>query len=198
MLAVPAYVAGNLVRPFSESLGAALEGIFYPPVAEVFLGFPASRVERPLDGFGYLIPAKEKRRILGTIWSSALFPGRAPEGCVALTTFVGGARQPLIAGMDDDAMTGIVVSELRSLMGVRGDPVYAKIVRWEKAIPQYNLGHLALVEEIRGFERRVPGLYLCGNYRGGIAVGDCLVSGEGLARRIAGEMRNHTRMKVQT
>jgi oxygen-dependent protoporphyrinogen oxidase len=189
VLAVPAYIAGELVRPFSESAGAALDRIFYPPVAEVFLGFPASRVGRPLDGFGYLIPAKEKRKILGTIWSSALFPGRAPAGHVALTTFVGGAREPSLTGIDDTALTGIVASELRSLMGVTGDPVYAKIIRWEKAIPQYNLGHPALVEEIRDLERRVPGLYLCGNYRGGIALGDCLMSGESLARRIAGDVR---------
>jgi oxygen-dependent protoporphyrinogen oxidase len=96
----------------------------------------------------------------------------------------------LVAGLGDNALTEIVASEIRSLMAVHGDPVYAKIIRWEKAIPQYNLGHLALVEEIGGLERRVPGLYLCGNYRGGIAVGDCLASGERLARRIAGEMRN--------
>jgi oxygen-dependent protoporphyrinogen oxidase len=189
VLAVPAYIAGNLVRPFSESLGDALGRIFYPPVAEVFFGFPESRVGRPLDGFGYLIPEKEKRKILGTIWSSALFPGRAPAGHVALTTFVGGARQPLVAGLDDRDLTRTVVLELRSLMGVTGDPVYANIIRWEKAIPQYNLGHLALMDRIRGLERQVPGLYLCGNYRGGIAVGDCLMSGESLARRIAGEMR---------
>ncbi|HEX7572320.1 MAG TPA: protoporphyrinogen oxidase [Bacteroidota bacterium] len=189
VLAVPAYIAGDFVRPFSASLGAALERIFYPPVAEVFLGFPDSQVGRPLDGFGYLIPEKEKRKILGTIWSSVLFPGRAPAGHVALTTFVGGARQPLLAGLDDRDLIRTVASELRSLMGVTGDPVYAKIIRWEKAIPQYNLGHLALVEEIRVLERQVPGLYLCGNYRGGIAVGDCLMSGESLARRIAGEMQ---------
>ncbi len=190
VLAVPAYIAESFVRPFSGSLAAALGRIFYPPVAEVFLGFPASAMGRPLDGFGFLIPAKEKRKILGTIWSSALFPGRAPAGHVALTTFVGGSRQPLLAGLDDGELAGTVVSELRSLMGVQGDPVYAKIIRWEKAIPQYGLGHLELVEEIRTLERNVPGLYLCGNYRGGIAVGDCLTSGEGLARRIAGEMRN--------
>ena len=188
VLAVPAYIAGDFIRPFSESLGDALGGIFYPPVAEVFLGFPDSQVGRPLDGFGYLIPEKEKRKILGTIWTSALFPGRAPEGHVALTTFVGGARQPSLARLDDRDLTRTVVSELRSLMGVTGDPVYANIIRWEKAIPQYNLGHLSLVEEIRGLERQVPGLYLCGNYRGGIAVGDCLMSGERLAGRIAGEM----------
>jgi oxygen-dependent protoporphyrinogen oxidase len=189
VLAVPAYIAGNFVRPYSESVAAALERIVYPPVAEVFLGFPASRMGRPLDGFGYLIPEKEKRNILGTIWSSALFPGRAPAGHVALTTFVGGARQPSLAGLDDSSLTGTVVSELRSLMGVRGDPVYAKIIRWEKAIPQYALGHLALMEEVGGLERRVPGLYMCGNYRGGISVGDCLMTGAQLARRIAGEVR---------
>jgi oxygen-dependent protoporphyrinogen oxidase len=189
VLAVPAYIAANFVRPFSESLGEALGRIFYPPVTEVFLGFPGSAIRRPLDGFGYLIPEKEKRKILGTIWSSALFPGRAPAGHVALTTFVGGARQPLLAGLDDRDLTRTVASELRSLMGITGDPVYANIIRWEKAIPQYNLGHLALVEEIRGLERQVPGLYLCGNYRGGISVGDCLMSAESLARRIAGELR---------
>ena len=187
VLAVPAYIAGDFVRPMSESLGTALGRIFYPPVAQVFLGFPASAMGRPLDGFGYLIPAKEQREILGTIWSSALFPGRAPGGHVALTTFVGGTRQPSLAALDDRELTGTVARELRSLMGVRGDPVYAKIIRWGKAIPQYNLGHLALMEEIEGVEREVPGLYLCGNYRGGIAVGDCLMSGERLARRIAGE-----------
>jgi oxygen-dependent protoporphyrinogen oxidase len=187
VLAVPAYIAENFVRPFSDSLAAALGRIFYPPVAEVFLGFPASAMGRPLDGFGYLIPAKEQRKILGTIWSSALFPGRAPEGHVALTTFVGGARQPALAGLDDRELIGTVASELRSLMAVRGDPVYARIIRWEKAIPQYNLGHLALMDRIGSLERDVRGFYLCGNYRGGIAVGDCLTSGERLAGRIAGE-----------
>jgi protoporphyrinogen/coproporphyrinogen III oxidase len=174
----------------SRALGVALGRIEYPPVAEVFLGFPASSVGRPLDGFGYLIPANEKRNILGTIWSSALFPGRAPAGHVALTTFVGGTRQPSIAALEESELTGVVVSELRSLMGVRGDPVYTKIIRWEKAIPQYHLGHLALMEEIRGLEREVPGLYLCGNYRGGIAVGDCLISGEALARRIGADVQS--------
>ena len=185
VIAVPAYIAANFVRPFSEPLAGALGRISYPPVAEVFLGFPVSAMGRPLDGFGYLVPAREQRSILGTIWSSALFPGRAPAGYVALTTFVGGARQPLIAGLDDGELRRTVGAELRSLMGVKGDPVYVKIVRWEKAIPQYTLGHLELMERIGEIERQVRGLYLCGNYRGGIAVGDCLASGESLARRIA-------------
>jgi len=184
VIAVPAYSAEKFLRPFSATVADALGGIYYPPVSEVFLGFPSSAPGRPLDGFGYLIPEKENRKILGTIWSSALFPGRAPAGHVALTTFVGGARQPLLAALDDRDLTATVVSELRLLMGVKGEPSYAKIIRWERAIPQYALGHLALVERIGALERDVPGLYLCGNYRGGIAVGDCIASGEKLARRI--------------
>jgi oxygen-dependent protoporphyrinogen oxidase len=186
VLAVPAYAAGELIRPFSAPLADALGRIFYPPVTEVFLGFPSSRVSRPLDGFGFLVPGREKRNILGTIWTSALFPGRAPEGHVALTTFVGGSRQPSLAGRDDGELARMVSAELRALMGVRGDPVYAKIVRWQKAIPQYTLGHLALMAELGEFESRMRGLYFGGNYRGGIAVGDCLTAGESLARRIAG------------
>lgn len=189
VLAVPAYVAENFLRPFSAPLAGAFARVYYPPVAEVFLGYPASAMGRPLDGFGFLIPEKEHRRILGTIWSSALFPGRAPQGHVALTTFVGGSRQPLLAGLDDGALTDLVGGELRSLMGIRGDPSYVKIMRWEKAIPQYAPGHLGFVEEISALEKNVPGLYLCGNYRGGISVGDCLMSGEKLARRIAEDIR---------
>jgi protoporphyrinogen/coproporphyrinogen III oxidase len=185
VLAVPAYVAEKFIRAFSSSLSSGLARILYPPVTEVFLGYPLSALGRPLDGFGYLIPAREQRKILGTIWSSALFPGRAPEGHAALTTFVGGARQPALAGMGDDALAEMVAGEIRSLMAVRGDPVYTRIIRWEKAIPQYAMGHPALMEEIGAFEKQVRGLYLGGNYRGGIAVGDCLISGERLARRIA-------------
>ncbi len=192
VLAVPAYVAEDFIRPFSDSIADGLARVYYPPVAEVFLGYHESAMGRPLDGFGFLIPEKERRKILGTIWSSALFPGRAPQGHAALTTFVGGSRQPSLAGLDDGALTDLVAGELRSLMGIRGEPAYVKIVRWDKAIPQYAPGHLGFVEEISAFEKNVPGLYLCGNYRGGIAVGDCLMSGEKLARRIAEDIRIHS------
>jgi len=200
VMAVPAYVAGELIRPFSPALAESLGRMYYPPVTEVFLGFPSSSMGRPLDGFGFLVPEREKRNILGTIWTSALFPGRAPAGHVALTTFVGGSRQPSLAGLDDGEIAGMVSAELRALMGVRGDPVYAKVVRWQKAIPQYTLGHLALMAELGEFEARTRGLYFGGNYRGGIAVGDCLTAGESLARRIGASSweESFTSVKVQS
>jgi oxygen-dependent protoporphyrinogen oxidase len=186
ILAVPAHAAERLVRPMSAAAADVLHAIEYPPVAEVFLGYPGEAMTRPLDGFGYLIPAKEGRNTLGTIWSSSLFPGRAPDGHVALTTFVGGARQPALAQRDDGDLVRLVTDDVRSIMGVRGSPVYTRVTRWERAIPQYNLGYLAAVEEISALEAAVPGLYFCSNFRGGIAVGDCVISGELTARRIAG------------
>jgi oxygen-dependent protoporphyrinogen oxidase len=186
ILAVPAAAAARLIRGLDSALSSAMEGVYYPPVAEVFLGYAAGAMTRPLDGFGYLIPAKEKRQILGTIWSSSLFPGRAPAGHVALTTFVGGSRQPDLAVRPDAEIAASVASELESIMGVAGAPVYTKVFRWDRAIPQYNLGYLDFIGRIAALEERNPGLFLCANYRGGISVGDCVMSGEKTARRIAG------------
>ncbi len=184
VLSVPAAAAAALLRPMAEQLAGLLLAVSYPPVAQVFLGFGREQVHRVLDGFGFLIPAKERRRILGTIWSSTLFPGRAPGDGVALTTFVGGARQPDLAREPDERLTATVTEELRTLMGIAGKPRIAHVTRWERAIPQYNLGYQKLLDAIDAFERSVPGLWLCANYRGGIAVGDCVMSGERTAGRV--------------
>ena len=185
VLAVPSHVASTLVGPSSEKLAGMLNGIYYPPVAEVFLGFRAGQISRPLDGFGFLVPAKERRKILGTIWSSSIFPARAPGGLVALTTFVGGSRQPELVQYDDKDLVSLVSSELQSIMNIAGSPAYTRIFRWAKAIPQYNLGYQRVLDEIDRFERDMPGLFFCANYRGGIAVGDCVMSGKRIAERIA-------------
>ncbi len=187
VLSVPAAAASRLIRAFSAPLAEKLQAVYYPPVAEVFLGYRLDQMTRPLDGFGFLIPAKEKREILGTIWSSAIFTNRAPAGHVALTSFVGGSRQPEILDRDDDRLLETVKSELRAIMGVQGDPVLSRVFRWERAIPQYNLGYGEIVDEINRTEEKHPGLFFCSNYRGGIAVGDCVMNGE----KIAGRIRTH-------
>ena len=182
--AVPSFVAASLLAPFSRSLTEGLRSIYYPPVTEVFLGFHSSQRSIPLDGFGFLVPAKEHRRILGTIWSSSLFSARAPEGHVALTTFVGGSRQPELADLKDSELQDLVTGELQSIMHITGPPVFTKIIRWTKAIPQYNLGYHEITGAIDQFELEHPGLFICSNYRGGIAVGDCVMSGEKIASRV--------------
>ncbi|HUI11006.1 MAG TPA: protoporphyrinogen oxidase [Bacteroidota bacterium] len=193
VLALPAYAARELVRPFAADAADVLGRIAYPPVAEVFLGYPLGSIGRPLDGFGFLVPARERRSILGTIWSSALFAGRAPAGHAALTTFVGGSRQPALALLDDEALTAAVRRDLREIMDVRGEPVYRSIRRWERAIPQYAVGHLDLMDVLSRCEERLGGLYFSGNYRGGIALGDCLIAADALARRVAAGLKNTTR-----
>jgi oxygen-dependent protoporphyrinogen oxidase len=184
VLATPAVPAADLLEALDRAAARVIRGIEYPPVAEVFLGFRKEQLGRELDGFGFLVPAIEKRRILGTIWSSALFEGRAPEGHVALTTFVGGSRQPALAASNESELVEMVVTELRSLMGVTGHPVFTHVATWERAIPQYTMGYQAVVNAVDGLERDHPGLFVCSNYRGGIAVGDCVMSGERIARRV--------------
>jgi oxygen-dependent protoporphyrinogen oxidase len=190
--AIPSALTAKLLAPMDKELCADLEGIPYPPVAEVFLGFKKADIGRKLDGFGFLIPAVERRSILGTIWSSALFPGRAPDGYEALTTFVGGSRQPELAGQTDERMIESVVRELSQIMGVRGAPVFARVTRWQRAIPQYVLGHLELMAKVGRLEHRVPGLFVSGNFRGGISVGDCVISSERIAAQVIDHLRRNT------
>jgi oxygen-dependent protoporphyrinogen oxidase len=184
VLSIPAHAAARAVAPLLPALAGTLEGIVYPPVTEVFLGFRRGAFAQPLDGFGFLVPAVERRRILGTIWSSALFPERAPEGHDALTTFVGGARQPGLALLGDEEIIAAVTKELNSVLRGSAAPVFARVFRWEKAIPQYLLGYGKVVGEIEAAERSHPGLHFCSNYRGGIAVGDCVMSAHRTAERV--------------
>ncbi len=185
ILAVPAIRAAALIESFAPGAAAMLRTIYYPPVAQVFLGYQSSAIPHSLNGFGYLIPAVEHRSILGTIWSSSLFPNRAPGGCVALTSFVGGARQPEVLGKTDEELVTLTHGEIVSLLGARALPIYQKVIRWANAIPQYNMGYARIMEAIDKTEADHPGLFFCANYRGGIAVGDCLMSGQRMARRVS-------------
>lgn len=183
--AVPAFSVPRL--PWPDALRDHL-GVFnrveYPPVSVVTLGFRRASVAHPLDGFGVLVPAAEHRRILGTIFSSSLFPGRSPEGDVLLTTFVGGARQPDLASLPDDALVDLVRDDLSALLGVQGEPVFRRVIRWPRAIPQYNLGHGEIISPLEKLEAAHPGLHFVGNYRGGIAAGQCIRNGLRLAEEI--------------
>lgn len=184
VLAVPSYAAANIIKPIDPELKKVLSSIYYPPVAELVTGYKIEKVKRELDGFGYLIPAKEKRKILGTIWSSAMYAGRAPVGYVSFTTFVGGSRNPELLKNNDDKILDFTNSELKSIIGIDGSPDFVKIIRWDKAIPQYNLGYYKTIEAIERFEQNFPGAFVCSNYRGGISVGDCVMSADKTVRNI--------------
>jgi protoporphyrinogen/coproporphyrinogen III oxidase len=158
--------------------------VHYPPVASVVLGFRRADVAHPLDGFGMLIPRLEEFRILGSIFSSSLFPNRAPAGHVTLTSYVGGTRSPELARESAEELCQIVYEDLRVLLGIRGKPSFKHHVLYPKAIPQYELGYGQFRNLMAETEIGAPGLFLAGHYRDGISISDCIVSGEQVAERI--------------
>lgn len=188
LIATPAGAAAQLVKPLAARAASAMEQIPYPPVASVASAHARADVAHALDGFGFLVPKKEKRRVLGTIFSSTLFDNRCPQDMVLLTTFVGGMRQPELAQQEESSIAALVEEELRSLLGVRTAPERIWVNRWEHAIPQYTIEHLDRVSAIEDAERALPGLFLYANYRGGISVADCIKSSRAAADRIAGHL----------
>lgn len=161
-----------------------LSEIRYPPVASIVLGFRREDVAHPLDGFGMLIPKIEGFKILGTIFSSSLFPNRAPAGCVALTTYVGGERYPELASRTADELVALTCDDLRVLLGVKGKPVFQHCVHYPRAIPQYNVGYGRYRELMSAAETKAPGLFLAGHYRDGVSLSDSIVSGCNVAERV--------------
>lgn len=184
LLTVPSHQYSGLPAELFSPLLPVLEQIYYPPVSMVFFGYRDNPANRPLDGFGFLIPSKENRQILGTIWSSTIFSRRAPAGGTALTTFVGGSRQPEKAQLPEAEQVELVKSDLADLLGIKRQPDLVEIKAWSKAIPQYKVGHEQIISKIEQFEDENPGLYLSGNFRGGISVADCIKQAKAMTERI--------------
>jgi len=183
VLAVPAYEAPRLIEPLAPATAAALGEIVYPPVASVVSAFRRADVAHPLDGFGFLAPKKEQPLVLGTLFSSSMFSGRAPDGVVVLTSFVGGRRNPALAQDEPPQIAAIVRSALQVYLGA-GAPQWQEVTRWPRAIPQYTFGHLQRIATVESAEQALPGLFFCCNYRGGVSVGDCIKSAHAIAERI--------------
>ena len=189
VLALPAYAAATLSAAFAPRAAAALGAIPYPPVAVVASGYRKGAIARGLDGFGFLVPQREGRRILGTIFSSTLFAGRAPDGFDLLTTFIGGMRQPALAQGSETEIAEAVQAEHAGILGAPPRAEFVQVRRWPRAIPQYTLGHLARMAQIEDAERDLPGLFFCANYRGGVSIGDCIRAADGIAERAGAFLR---------
>lgn len=177
----------DLDIPGGERL-STLSTIVHPPVAVLALGFRREQIAHPLDGFGFLTPEVERRRVLGVIFSSTLFPDRAPEDHVLLTAFVGGTRDSDFVQSDVQTLTARVLDDLRNLLGTRGEPTFRAVQIWPKAIPQYVLGYGRFKDIADQMERANPGLVLAGTYRDGIALGDAMRSGEQAASRVSAHL----------
>lgn len=168
---------------------AKFSSIRYPPVASVVLGFRQEDVAHPCEGFGMLIPRTEGFKILGTIFSSSLFPNRAPAGHLTLTSYIGGERYPDLASKPADELYAITCDDLRVLLGIRGRPTFKHCVYYPKAIPQYNLGYGRYRELMTEIENKAPGLFLAGHYRDGISLSDSMVSGCKVADRVGEHLK---------
>lgn len=175
-----AYDQLDLVNDGPIDVGFMRE-IHYPWLSILTLGFEASQVEHPLDGFGMLAPRCENLDILGALFTSTLFPNRAPAGHVTLACFVGGARRPDLALLDESERLDRTLGSLSSVLGVRGRPVFVEQTSWPRAIPQYEVGYGRLLAQMSAIEHANPGLVFAGNLRGRVAVPDLIASGTELA-----------------
>lgn len=184
VLAVPAYAAARIIDGGAADAVQALEAIVYPPVASVAGCYRRADVRHPLDGFGFLAPRKESPPILGCLFSSSMFDGRADAATVLLTTFVGGVRSAPRALQDEQEIAAGVAQALGAYLGA-AKPLWQVVTRWRQAIPQYTRGHLQRVACVERLEAAQPGLRFCANWRGGISVADCIKSAHATADAVA-------------
>ncbi len=184
VLALPAYASADLVRPHDPALADALAAIVYASSAIVTLGYARRQIRHPLDGFGFVVPAIERRRLIAGSFSSVKYAGRAPAGQVLLRAFVGGALAEALATLPDAELVALAEAELGALLGVDGAPSLVRIARHVRAMPQYHLGHLTRVTAIEEAVGRCAGLALAGNAYRGVGVPDCIHSGEEAVDRL--------------
>jgi oxygen-dependent protoporphyrinogen oxidase len=170
-----------VLQPFSE--------IRYPPVASVVLGFKRQDVQHPCEGFGMLIPRVEGFKILGAIFSSSLFPNRAPAGHVTLTSYVGGERQPSLASLPAAELVALVREDLGKILGATGVPTFQHTMVYPRAIPQYNVGYGRYRELMTAVENNAPGFFLAGHYRDGVSLSDSIVSGFNIVSRVENHLK---------
>jgi oxygen-dependent protoporphyrinogen oxidase len=192
IVAAPAYAAADMLAASDSGLAALLRRIEYASTAVVVSGHALADVRHPLDAFGLVVPAVEQRKILAVSFTSRKFPGRAPAGRVLLRTFVGGAMQPDLFDLPDVDMVNLARRELEEILGVNWRPDFATVAWHARAMPQYHVGHLRLVEEIEAAATRHPRLFLAGNAFHGVGLPDCIQSGEQAAERAVAALRSNT------
>lgn len=176
ILAVPAYVAADLVEPFLPPLARLQRKIRYVSTATISLGYRRADVidQHQFDGFGFLIPKGQGRKLIACTWTSTKFDGRAPDNDILLRAFVGGDGQDDVVNLSDDRLLSLVKSEIADIMGVTAQPIVHQIFRWVKSNPQYDVGHLERVDQMEALARQMPGLHLTGSAYRGIGIPDCI------------------------
>jgi len=186
-----AYHAARFLHGMDGELARLLDQVAWSSAATVSLAYRRDRLGHDLHGFGFLVPAVARRRIMASTWSSTKWPGRAPEGFALIRAFVGGPHNGALVELDDATMIAMVREELRAIMGIAAEPEFGRVYRWPKGMPQYTLGHL---DRLAAIERRLaghPGLFLCGASYRGVGMGDCINSAEQAAQKALALLFDH-------
>jgi protoporphyrinogen/coproporphyrinogen III oxidase len=174
VIATPTSISSQILLGLSDKFASLFSRIEYAPVAVVSACYRREQMQRPPDGFGFLVPRDEGLRVLGTVFNSSLFAGRAPEGMVCITSFAGGATDPKLCELSDEEITETICGEVARVLAMAGKPVATNLHRYVRALPQYNLGHIQIVKSLEAFTSAMPGLFLAGNYLSGPSIGACV------------------------
>lgn len=178
ILATPVHVTAELLKEMDETLSKVLFSIPSVSTATISLAYRGDEIHHPLNGFGFVVPRTEKRKIMASTWTSTKFSHRSPPGFVLLRAFVGGAQNEHLLEMDDEWIIGVVREELMDIMGIKADPILTRVYRWDKSMPQYTLGHGKKMSHLEERLLLYPGLSLMGCAYRGIGISDCIHDGE--------------------
>ena len=185
ILAVPAYVAGNLLRAFDTSLASLCEGVPYASTATIAVGYRRGQIQHSLRGTGFVVPRVEHSPLLAATWVTSKWPGRAPDGHVLLRAFLGGGRDPHRLDRSDAELIETARACLSDTLTIAGDPLFARLFRWTRQSPQYEVGHLERVAAVDKRLASIPGLFLAGSGLRAIGIPDCVADGRDAAARAA-------------
>lgn len=177
ILTTPAFVSSQLLRDFDPDLAQTLDGIPYASSALVNLVFAEADV-RELDGYGYVIPRVEGREALACTWTSRKWQNRAPQGKVLLRVYIGRYGEGDVTEYEDGRLLAIAQNEIKETLNITAQPEFHRIIRYPKAMPQYNMGHLDRIAHIRARLTEHPGLFMAGGMFNGVGIPDCILSGE--------------------
>jgi oxygen-dependent protoporphyrinogen oxidase len=183
--ATPTDTSSKILAGISGEFAPLFSKIGYSPVAVVSAGYRREQIQRSCEGFGFLVPRSEGLHVLGTVFNSSLFAGRAPDGMVSLTSFAGGATDAKFCDLSDQEIVATICAELARVLVISGEPLATNVHTYARAIPQYNLGHTQTIKSLESLAASTPGLFLAGNYLYGPSIGACVEQ----ANRVAQEVR---------
>ena len=174
IFATPSYETGRLLRGLNSSISDQLDTIPYVSTATISLAYKKDSILHPMNGFGFLVPRVENRRIMGASWVSRKFSYRTPDDSILIRCFIGGSRNEELVSLDDKDMLKMIKEELKDVMGISAEPILTRIYRWEKAMPQYIIGHDERVSRIEESILKYPDMFVTGSaYRGG-GISECI------------------------